>query len=220
MDPYTRFPDAPLRRTAPVSDAFLERGVRRFIEACRFVHELPYDHNKNRDDFMSLFSESKGTCTTTHAVIALLARELALPVGKTVGIYAMTEDLATGTDEILRRWNIPYLPMTHCFLTGGAVRVDLTEGNTNGKNRSIETFLHAEAVQPDITAKSEYLLFRNVLKNEILPRPEMAEIELKTLLHARSEGLELLKKNMSRQKAHRISGVVFPGSDQPDKGEP
>ena len=86
----------------------------------------------------------------------------------------------------------------HCFLAFENFRVDLTEGNRNGKNRSIETFLHVEKVPGDITAKEEYLLYRKALKDQVLKRPEMAGIDIKRVLHARVEGIALLKANIEQ----------------------
>ncbi|HZX10486.1 MAG TPA: hypothetical protein VFG01_06005, partial [Acidobacteriota bacterium] len=175
---------------------FLSLGINRFINACRYVHELPYGYNTNRDDLMVLFKENKGTCTTKHAVIATLAVELNLPIEKNVGIYAMTKEIVTGTDEILKKFNLPYVPMVHCFLVYGEYRVDLSEGNNNGKNRSIEEFLYSQWVEPNISAKAEYLIYRNALKDHILKRKEMEGVEILKILHAREEGLHLLKKNI------------------------
>ena len=78
---------------------FIDLGITSFQAACRYVHELPYGYNSNSDDLMILFKEKKGTCTTKHAVIGTLAQELALPVHKNVGIYAMTEEIVSGTDD-------------------------------------------------------------------------------------------------------------------------
>ncbi len=196
MDPITALPNAPIDPAGPVSEKFLELGQRTFHDACRHVHGMPYGYNSDRDDPMMLFKEGKGSCTTKHAVIATLARELGLPVEKEIGVYAMTEDLVTGTDSILKRYDLPYIPMIHCFLAGDGVRVDLTEGNHNGKNRSIEEFLHTERVIPDIPAKDEYLRYRTALKEKILPRPELRHADMKTVLQARQEGVEVLKAKL------------------------
>jgi hypothetical protein len=133
MDPLTRLPDAVISPAGPFAETFLGMGVGRFHEACRWVHRLPYGYNSNKDDPMILFKEKMGSCTTKHAVIGKLAIELGLPVTKTIGIYAMTEVLVTGTQAVLEAYRLPYVPMIHCFLTAGAVRVYLTEGNRNGK---------------------------------------------------------------------------------------
>jgi hypothetical protein len=196
MDRFVVLPDKAISNADIVSAEFHRMGIKTFQDACRYVHELPYGYNSNRDDLMILFKEKMGTCTTKHAVIATLAQELKLPVRKNVGIYAMTEDLVTGTDAILAEFGLPYIPMLHCFLSYEKFRVDLTEGNRNGKNRSIEVFLHVEQVVPNITAKDEYLLYRKALGETIMKRPELQGADLKSILHAREEGLKLLKANL------------------------
>ena len=147
---------------------------------------------------MILFKEEMGSCTTKHAVIATLAEELGLDVEKNVGIYAMTEEIVTGTDVILEKHKLPYVPMIHCFLAYDGCRVDLTEGNNNGKNRPIDEFLYTEKVIPNISAKDEYLLYRKALKDIVMSRSEWQRIDIRDILHAREEGIKLLKANLYR----------------------
>jgi hypothetical protein len=137
-----------------------------------------------------------GTCTTKHAVIGTLAHELEIPIHKKVGIYAMTEEIVTGTNALLTRFELPYIPMVHCFLVYEKFRVDLTEGNRNGKNRSIEEFLYTERVDSNISGKDEYLLYRRALTDVILKRPELNGVDIRRVLQAREEGLKLLKANV------------------------
>jgi hypothetical protein len=196
MDDLTVFPDKSFTNVGIISAKFLSLGIHNFAEASRYVHKLPYGYNSDRDDLMILFKENKGTCTTKHAVIATLAQELNLPIIKKVGLYAMTEEIVTGTEEILAKHNLPYVPMIHCFLVYGKYRVDLSEGNKNGKNRSIEDFLYTQEVEPNISAKDEYLIYRDALKEHILKRTEMEGVDIKTILHAREEGLKRLKDNL------------------------
>ena len=197
MDKLSDLPDAVVAGFGPVSIKFLELGITSFQKACKFVHELPYGYNSDREDLIVLFRERRGTCTTKHAVIATLAEELGLSVRKTVEIYKMTEPLVTGTDKILERHRLPYLPMIHCFLASGPHRVDLTEGNRNGKNEPVNTFLFTQEVAPTFSEKEEYLLYRRVLTEQILLGDEFRGVDLKTVLQARGEGLALLKARLS-----------------------
>jgi hypothetical protein len=196
MDKFTVFPNATIKAVGPVSSKFLSLSTNGFIDACRYVHELPYGYNTNRDDLMILFKEKFGSCTTKHAVIATLAAELGLPIEKAVGIYAMTEEIVTGAGRIIDRYGLPYVPMLHCFLVHDDHSIDLTEDNYNGKKRSIEDFLYTEKVVPNISAKDEYLLYRRALKDFILLRNELKGIDIKNILKAREEGLALLKANI------------------------
>jgi len=196
MNPYKVFPDKTITEAGPITKTFLSLGIRSFQEACRYVHELPYGYNSDRDDLMILFQEKMGTCTTKHAVIATLAAELGLPITRGVGIYAMTEAIVTGTDKILAEYGLPYVPMIHCFLEYGNYRVDLTEGNRNGKNRPINDFLYTDRVAATISAKDEYMIYRKALSGVILKRDELKGADIKRILHAREEGLKLLKANL------------------------
>ena len=198
MDQLTVFPDKPISYVGIISAKFLSLGIKSFIDACRYVHELPYEYNSDSDNLMILFKENKGTCTTKHAVIATLAEEMNFPVKKNVGVYAMTEDVVTGTNTILAKYGLPYVPMIHCFLVCGKYRVDLSEGNKNGKNRPIDDFLYTQRVEPNISAKDEYMLFRNALKDHILIRKELKGVDIRQILHAREEGLKLLKRNIKK----------------------
>lgn len=199
MERLTVLPDAPITGAGAVAKKFLELGITRFQAACDYVHQLPYGYNSDRDDPMILFKENMGTCTTKHAVVAALAVELNLAIAKHIGIYAMTEAIVANTGEILNRYHLPYVPMLHCFIQYEAHRVDLTEGNRNGKKCAIDDFLFTAPVAPDISAKHEYLLYRKVLEQEILKRDEMKDVSMKQILQAREQGLELLKRNILPQ---------------------
>ena len=198
MDTFTVLPDKAVTGAGPVSKAFMDLGIRSFQEACRYVYELPYGYNSDRDDLMILFKEKMGTCTTKHAVIASLAAELGLPIARGVGIYAMTEAIVTGTDKILAEYSLPHVPMIHCFLEYENHRVDLTAGNRNGKNRPIDDFLYTGRVAATISAKDEYMIYRKALSEVILKREELKGVDIKRVLHAREEGLKLLKANLQQ----------------------
>ncbi len=196
MDHYRNFPDAAIDGAGVVASEFLKLGITGFTEACRYVQEMPYGYNSNRDDLLILFKEGKGSCTTKHAVIATLAEELSLPIRKSIGIYAMIEDLVTGTQPILENHRLPYIPMVHCFLVNENYRVDLTEGNFNGKNKPMDRFLYTREVAANISAKDEYLLYRNALKDHILSRKELNGVDIKLVLQAREEGIKLLRSKV------------------------
>jgi hypothetical protein len=196
MDSYDKLPDKEITAVGEMSNKFLELGINSFKEACLYVHNMEYGYNSDKDNKMILFIEGKGSCTTKHGVIAELAEELDIPLYKKVGIYKFTEEISTGTDEILKKYNLPYVPMVHCFLVFEDLRFDLTEGNNNGKNTSIEEFIHDEKVIPFITRVDEYKLFIQVLKEKVLTSPEMNDVDRKTVLKAREEAIILLKENM------------------------
>ena len=203
MDSYDKIPDAEIEDKGEISKKFLELGITSFREACEYVHNIEYGYNSDYDDKMIFFKENKGSCTTKHAVITGLAEELNIPLYKYVGVYKFTNETSTGTNEILKKYDLPYVPMVHCFLVYKDYRFDLTEGNCNGKNTTIEEFIHVEKINPFISRKEEYLLFKKVLKEKILPSKEMEGITERSLLKGREESIILLKENTKKQKLKR-----------------
>ncbi len=200
MDLYNNLPDIEIKLAGEISKKFLELGIRSFREACDYVHDIEYGYNTNYDDKMIFFKENKGSCTSKHTVIAGLAEELNILLYKHVGVYKFTEEISTGANEILKKYKISYVPMVHCYLVYKDFRFDLTEGNCNGKNTTIEEFIHERKVNPFISRKDEYLLFKKILKEYVLPSKEMEGISERTLLKARGESIILLKENTIKQK--------------------
>ena len=193
MDSYDKLPDAEIKPVGEISKRFIELGIKTFKEACIYVHNSKYGYNSNYDDKMIFFKEKMASCTMKHATIAGLAEELEIPLYKYIGVYKFTEEITTGVDKITQKYNIPYVPMVHCFLVYNDYRFDLTEGNDNGKKRSLEEFIQVEKVDPFISRTDEYKLFKNILKNQILPSKDMEGIKERILLKARGESIKLLK---------------------------
>ena len=206
MDSYDKLPDAEIKPVGEMSKKFLELGIKSFKQACEYVHNIEYGYNSNYDDKLIFFKEKMGSCTSKHAVIAGLAKELGIPLYKHVGLYKFTEHIATGTIDIIRKYEIPYVPMVHCFLVYKGLRFDLTEENCNGKNTSINELIYEEKVDPFISRKDEYLLFKNVIKKYVLPSKEMEGIKERSLLKAREESILLLKENIKKQKNKKVQG--------------
>jgi hypothetical protein len=196
METLDKLPDKEIISAGKISEKFLQLKIHSFKEACLYVHNLPYGYNSDKDDELILFKENKGSCTTKHGVIAKLAEELEIPLYKKVGIYKLTEEITEGAERIMEKYAVPFIPMIHCFLVFEDYRFDLTEGNNNGKKTSIEEFIHDEKVIPFISRKDEYMLFRKVLEDKIMSMPEIQGIEKRSLLKAREEGINLLKKNI------------------------
>ncbi|MFX0075724.1 MAG: hypothetical protein ACFE96_09795 [Candidatus Hermodarchaeota archaeon] len=193
MDTYDKLPDAEIIPIGDLSKKFLDLGIKSFKDACYYAHKIDYGYNSNYDDKMIFFKEKKGSCTSKHAVIAGLAQELNIPLYKHVCVYKFTEEITTGAQKILNKYEIPYIPMVHCFLVYNNYKFDLTEGNYNGKKKTIDEWIYAEKVDPFISRKDEYLLYKKILKEQVLPSKEMEGIREKTLLKARGEAITLLK---------------------------
>jgi hypothetical protein len=199
MDSFDLLPDATItENNGEFSRKFLDLGVSSFKEACLYVHNLEYGYNSDKDDKWILFKEMKGSCTTKHAVIATLAKEIGIPLHKHVGVYKFTENICQGARKITEKFSLPYIPLVHCFLVYGKYRYDLTEGNFNGKKSSIENFIHEELVIPFITRKDEYNLYKDIVEKYILHSEEMKGIKMYVVLKAREEAIKLLHNKIKK----------------------
>ena len=149
MNPIDVLPNPGLQARGDVSYIFLQKGIDTFHAACRYVKSMPYGPNADSAQSLLLFSEGQGTCSTKHGAISHLAREQALPVYKNLGFYQLNDTIVTGVSDILQPYGLSFIPQIHCFLEFASYRVDLTEGNCNGKNQTIDDYDFVVRVQPD-----------------------------------------------------------------------
>jgi hypothetical protein len=68
MEAFPVVPDAIITDRGPVSRYFLNLGPRIFWDACRYVQELSYGYNSDRDDPMILFKEETGPSVTPRVM--------------------------------------------------------------------------------------------------------------------------------------------------------
>lgn len=164
MSPVETLPDIVLQSCGVVAEQYLQRGVKTFHEACCWTKDLPYGSNSNSEDSLILFTEGYGNCTTKHGAIARLAQEHGLPVHKNLGFYQLNDAIVTGVSEVLQSYGLTFIPQIHCFLAYGEVQVDLTEGNCNGKNKTIEDYDFVVQVEPDLSRQRHHAYYLEYLK--------------------------------------------------------
>ncbi|MEO0870236.1 MAG: hypothetical protein AAFY17_17750, partial [Cyanobacteria bacterium J06642_11] len=124
---------------------------------------------------------------TKHGAIARLAQAHDLPVQKHLGFYRLNDDIVTGVNAILHPHGLDFIPQVHCFLAYDTYRVDLTEGNCNGKNKTIEDYDFVVPVKPDLTEDEYKTLYREYLQRYYGLVPQLATLGEDSIL-------ELLKQ--------------------------
>jgi hypothetical protein len=159
MDPVTVLPRRPFHAMGAVSSAFHDRGITQFREAAAFTGNLPFGFNNDPRDPLAALKDGFGTCVSKHGLIAGLAREAGLPVYKTIGLYLMDAGLVNGIEPVLAANRLPFIPAIHCFLSYGKYRIDLTEGDCNGKNYQLEDFIFSRIVTPLFKEEEEQRLY-------------------------------------------------------------
>jgi hypothetical protein len=172
MKSLAALPNFSLQPVDGVTRLLLALGARDFHGAARYVHQLPYGRTSDRANFRLVLHESCGTCSTKHALLAQLAREQGMAIALTLGIYEMTENNTPGVGPILARYNLPFLPEAHCYLTYNGMRIDITRSGVE-PTEPITHFLYEEPITPEQIGAYKVALHRRFLQ-EWLARSETA----------------------------------------------
>jgi len=157
--------DRPFSASGPFTARFQAAGVRDFAGAARHLLSLPYGRITDREKFWLVLEEGRGTCTTKHALLAELAREQAIDVQLTLGIYEMHEGNTPGVGRVLGAHGLSYIPEAHCYLRHEGGRLDIT-GVPPGA-APIERFLHEEPITVEQIGAYKIELHRRFLRDWI-----------------------------------------------------
>ncbi len=195
MNPVCVLPDEPLRKELDFCERFLRLGLTTFREAAEYVHQLPYGPNRTPVGEDSLFRDGRGTCTTKHGAITVLARELELPVDRWYGLYRLNEDVVAGTGLILERYGIPFVPAGHCFLVYNNRRVDLTAGNNNGKKREIGDFLTIWPDPPGQSPSPNRVRTAEFVKALLSENPAFRHLSLEEVNQVQAQCMSCMRRN-------------------------
>lgn len=209
MDSIVVLPDVaiPAHGTASsgsVAQAFLDRNLKTFRQACAWIKDLPYGSNSKTEDSLILFEESCGTCTTKHGIIARLAQELGLAVYKNLGFYRLNEEIVTGVSDLLQPYALSFIPQIHCFLEYDRFRIDLTEGNCNGKNKTIDLYDFVVRVRPDLNRVEEEQYYLNYLNQYFAIEPQLAVVGVPTILQLLQACNQQVKYQCSVMASHHL----------------
>jgi hypothetical protein len=162
-------PARPLLGDRTITRRFRALGIDDFAGAARWLQHLPYGRTSRRDDATLVLTEGHGTCSSKHALLALLAGEQGIDVALTLGIYEMSERNTPGVGGVLARHGLASLPEAHCYLTYAGERVDITR-DVRG-NGPVEPFLYEEAIRVDQIGAYKVELHRRVLADWIARSP-------------------------------------------------
>lgn len=177
MNPISVLPNADISSQGTISKLLMQKGLQTFQDACGYVKAMSYGTNAEVSDSCILFEDGYGNCFTKHGAIARLAEELNLPVYKNLGFYRLNDEIVTGINSILAPYGLSFIPQIHCFLEYGNYRVDLTEGNCHGKNKTIEDYDFVIRIQPDITRDQKKQYYTEYLKRYREIAPEFEEMD-------------------------------------------
>jgi hypothetical protein len=132
----------------PISQKAIDLGLSSFEELLHFVRHLPYGRTSDRTNPIQVLTELKGTCSSKHALIKMIAHEQGFHnVHLYLGIYKMNRNNTPGIGNTLLEYHLSYLPEAHCYLEIDKKRVDLTNADSTF-DRVRKDILDEEEIQP------------------------------------------------------------------------
>ncbi|MES2484445.1 MAG: hypothetical protein V4581_00630 [Bacteroidota bacterium] len=140
-------PDCAIKSNGRVSEAFLQKGIGTFSEACRYIKSLPYGRNADKEAIFGVFDDNCGTCSTKHALLKKLAAENGVALTLVTGIYKMHEGNTPGVGKILSPYGLDYIPEAHNYFRIGAETFDFTFAH-NSQTGFNEELLEEVTVTP------------------------------------------------------------------------
>lgn len=141
-----------------LSKRLLELEVFSFSGAIEFVKNLPYGRTKDRATPDLVLEELKGTCSTKHAIIKKLALEQNFAHVKLyLCMFKMNEVNTPKLTDVLKRYELEYVPEAHCVLNIDKEFVDVTNATSCYESLK-DDVLELVEIQPEQigTYKVEY----------------------------------------------------------------
>lgn len=169
-----QLPVTELTAIGPISDAFRNLKISDFHAACDYIHQLSYGRNTSRSDFTLVLTEQKGTCSSKHALLSILAEENGLQnIELIVGIFMLSAETHPKAAPILEKYTLINFPECHVYLRYKGKRYDFTF-----PNQSIEPIenkiVREQRIEPNqvidwkIVIHKDYLT-RWLARNPLIP---------------------------------------------------
>lgn len=123
----TNLPDFIITSKQAISAKFSELGITTFAAACLYVRNLSYGRNTDKLNFITVFTDQCGTCSTKHALLHQLATENNVHDIKLMcGIYRMNGLNTPRVGKILSEYDLISIPEAHNYLKYQDIVFDFT----------------------------------------------------------------------------------------------
>ena len=154
-----------IRPNGAASAHFMQQRATTFSEAADFVRHLPYQRNSSRHDPLIIFKEMRGTCSTKHAALALLAEEhQQSEVQLCIGIYRMNRQNTPGIGDTMEQYELNFLPEAHTYLRINGTIFDCT-GISSGKTSFADSLMEEIVIRPEQVGDFKVDYHRSFIQN-------------------------------------------------------
>lgn len=183
-------PNFRISEEGSVSDRFRKKGIDTFHDAVRYIHNLPYGRNRSPEKPFTIIVEGKGTCSTKHACLKLLAEENNInSIEFHMSIYSMNGVNTPGVGPVLDRYQLKYLLEAHTYLCYAGERFDYTHPETTDKPWENDILIEI-AIDADQIGKWKKEYHRSVLADWI--KRDKIKYTLDEIWKIREECIEAL----------------------------
>jgi hypothetical protein len=183
-----------LKPGGEISDAFVQFGSLDYRAAARFVSRLPYGRNTIIHRPLAVLQESRGTCSTKHALLQRLAIEQSLNVVLVLGVYEMHERNTPGVGSVLEKHGLETLPEAHCYLRFRDFRIDVTRPIDADPPERIALFLHEEDITPEQIGDYKSAIHRRFLRRWMTESGNARRRDLDEVWRIREECIAALSR--------------------------
>jgi hypothetical protein len=110
-----------------IGNALLKKGLISLQGVELFLKIMPYGRNSQRENPLCVLEEGRGTCSTKHGLLKLLAEEQGWEKVKLIlCIFKMNAANTPKIANVLTMNDLSYLPEAHCYLQNGNEKIDVT----------------------------------------------------------------------------------------------
>lgn len=121
----------PIIESHGVGRLFLKKDILTLWDAIEYAYQLPYGRTTNRENYLQIIDEKRGACSAKHALIAVLAEELIIPLKLSLGIFLLTPKNMPKIAPILEHYHLEAIPEAHCYLKYNNNTLDITFPNSS-----------------------------------------------------------------------------------------
>lgn len=192
-----------------ISNEFLNRNITDFHSACKYVSELPYKRNSDKNNIQYVFDDFGGTCSTKHAVLRKLALENNQQDVKLIlGIFKMDAEYTQKIKSTLEKFSLNYIPEAHNYLKIDDEYFDFTKPNSNYADFKSKLLIEREIEFSEIV-EEKILFHKDFLEKWIID--ENIPYSLDEIWNVREQCIKDLQKN-DEVKNQNSSSVCFANS--------
>lgn len=157
-----------LNATDQLTESIKSKGILDWESLAAYIQNLPYGRNTNRYDNTLVWFEQKGTCSSKHAFLKLIADLNKLEMVRLIlVIFKMNAFNTPEIQNILDVNNLDYIPEAHCFLSVEGRDYDYTTIKASLENIKSD-IVYREVISPGKVKSYKVNLHKSYIQNWIV----------------------------------------------------